>query len=816
MTTRKKLPLNKNELVARSGADPLSQGDQAWYEEDEGGSVSSESLSLADPVVSTDLSDYAPGSTATITADGFEVGGTVQFQVQHAVGSGEDGVWGTLDDVIDTNTGEGHEPWSITDGGAGDLDAEANGSITTTWYVNPDDSAGATFLLTAASAGADGQLGTADDSVATHSFTDSVPGITATGVEVSLDETDGLQNATATPAPAGDANDNDILVTSLPGTFANRLINLGAGTAMDAALSGYTGAPGNTGENAFTFTAAPGGIITDVGFTDSAGAPLNGLNSGLETLDGSDILLYTDSNNNIVLGRVGGPAGAIVFAAYIEETGTPVSGGKLWTVQFQPLKHPDTGNHDDALNLLNKVYVGTSQDLVFSLANAPSGQNLFLMFTTATPTVVDVGGVLRITDPTIIATGKDPANQSTGVNITTGDTINTSQAGGPTTFGTNNQMIVEQEGIRFTFVTGARQNVTIPNLDQNEADVEANIDFTAMFNARSAIFDVVQLQSGKSAVVRVSALNTAAEPGVNFIDGYGNDTAVAITSVIVRNSAGQVIEHSNGSVNDASIVISLSGGVATITGVKAGYKIEYATAQDHNRVLVENGAAVDAKGNNHADFDIGGFKLLQVSTATVEIGSKMIFEDDGPSIAGNAVVVPTLTTDDTEVPDNAGPVSFAGLFTSAFGEDSFKDSDNNDLEDADAIAYALEVSAPGGVDSGLLDTLSGDKVFLFLESGAVVGRVGTDGGLADALGAVAFTISVDANTGEVSLSQSRAIVHDDPQDPEETGASAAGMAAALVKLTATITDGDGDSASATRNIGDAFRFLDDGPAINAN
>ncbi|WP_280379089.1 hypothetical protein [Pseudomonas sp. BN515] len=460
--------------------------------------------------------------------------------------------------------------------------------------------------------------------------------ITTTGSLTILDETAGLQNSTATQSVLEDANDTEILLTALPSLFSNRLTALLAGTATSAALSGYTGAAGNTGSNAFTISAAPGASITDVSFVDSSGAMLNGLDSGLDTLDGTSIFLYTDlSNNNILLGRAGGATGAIVFAAYIEETGTPVSGGKIWTVEYQPLKHPDTTNPDDALNLADKVFIGTSEDLVFSLANAPSGQNLFLMFTTATPTVV--GG--RITDPTIIATGKNPADQSAGANITTGDTINTSQAGGPTTFGTNNQMITEQEGIRFTFVTGARQDVTIPNLDQNEADLESNIDFTAVFNARSASFDVVQLQSGKTAQVKISAFTTAAESGVNFINGYTNDTSVEITNVRVINiSTGQVIENSNGSVNDAGIVITFTAaGVATITGVKAGYKIEYTTSADHNRVLVENGAALNAKGTNHADFDIGGFKLTHVSTATAEIGSKLVFEDDGPSANGTAV-----------------------------------------------------------------------------------------------------------------------------------------------------------------------------------
>ncbi|WP_310650314.1 DUF5801 repeats-in-toxin domain-containing protein [Pseudomonas asiatica] len=708
--------------------------------------------------------------------------------MDHVTDAGADKLWGTPDDVLATSSGEGHTPWYVTDGGAGDLDGEVNGSITTSWYVNPDDSAGATFLLSATAAGADQVFGSADDVRATASFTDSAPIITATGVSVTLDETASLQNGTATPTPTSDADDNDILVASLPSAFSTRLTTLGAGTPAGAALSGYTGAVGNTGSNAFSITPVPGGSITDISFTDSLGAPLNGLDSGLDTLDGVDILLYTDTNNNIVLGRAGGPTGAIIFAGYIEETGSPVSGGKIWTVEYQPLKHPDTSNPDDALNLLNKVFIGTSQDLVFSLANAPSGQNLFLMFTTANPTVVNDGGILRITDPTIIATGKDPADQSSGANITTGDTINTSQAGGPTTFGTNNQMIVEQEGIRFTFVTGARQNVTIPNLDQNEADLEANVDFTAVFNAKSATFDVVQLQSGKSAVVRISAFSTAAEPGVNFVNGYANDASVEITNVRVINIAtGQVVENSDGSVNDPSIVISFASGVATLTGIKAGQKIEYTTTQDHNRVLVENGAAVDAKGNEHADFDIGGFMLRQVSTATAEIGSKMSFEDDGPSISATGTE-PVLTVDETDLTTNATQ-SFAANFTSAFGADG-----------AGTLTYALGVVAGA---SGLVDTATGEAVNLSLNGTVVEGRTAT-GNL------LVFTVSVASN-GSVTLDQLRAIVHPNTSDPDDSKTLTSDN---LVTLTATKTDKDGDSAQATLNIGQNLVFKDDGPSIS--
>ena len=122
-------------------------------------------------IVSTDLLDYAPGSTALITANNFKPGADVTFQVQHVL-AGADDVFGTADDIPDTilnSKGSGHEPWTVKDGGAGDLDGLANGAITTSWYVNPDDSAGATFVLTASGLSPSGVMETASTI-----FTDSV------------------------------------------------------------------------------------------------------------------------------------------------------------------------------------------------------------------------------------------------------------------------------------------------------------------------------------------------------------------------------------------------------------------------------------------------------------------------------------------------------------------------------------------------------------------------------------------------------------------------------------------------------------------
>ena len=63
--------------------------------------------------------------------------------------------------------------------------------------------------------------------------------VTLTGTSVTLDETAGLQNSTATPNVPGDANDDDVAVSTLPPVFSDRLTTLGfnPNTALGAAES---------------------------------------------------------------------------------------------------------------------------------------------------------------------------------------------------------------------------------------------------------------------------------------------------------------------------------------------------------------------------------------------------------------------------------------------------------------------------------------------------------------------------------------------------------------------------------------------------
>lgn len=132
--------------------------------------------------VTTDQADYAPGSIATFTATGVGVGGSVTFDVDHVL-AGDDGIIGTEDDTrADDLSGTG--PFTVTDGGEGDLDGEANGTIVTTWAVNAD-AANQAFVLTAT-----------DESgaTATAAFTDAAPPPDPTGAAAILT----TANSTAT------------------------------------------------------------------------------------------------------------------------------------------------------------------------------------------------------------------------------------------------------------------------------------------------------------------------------------------------------------------------------------------------------------------------------------------------------------------------------------------------------------------------------------------------------------------------------------------------------------------------------------------
>ena len=92
--------------------------------------------------IRTDKADYMPGETASIVGAGFGPGEVVEVQVRHLTGP---------------TGGNGHAPFYVS--------ADAEGGVATTWFVDPDDSLGATFVLSG--------KGSASGAVAEWVFTDA-------------------------------------------------------------------------------------------------------------------------------------------------------------------------------------------------------------------------------------------------------------------------------------------------------------------------------------------------------------------------------------------------------------------------------------------------------------------------------------------------------------------------------------------------------------------------------------------------------------------------------------------------------------------
>ncbi|MFM5205787.1 DUF5801 repeats-in-toxin domain-containing protein [Aeromonas veronii] len=195
--------------------------------------------------------------------------------------------------------------------------------------------------------------------------------------------------------------------------------------------------------------------------------------------------------------------------------------------------------------------------------------------------------------------------------------------------------------------------------------------------------------------------------------------------------------------------------------------------------------------------------------AEYDLSQALYFEDDGPSIEADGQPEGELRVDESALVDADGQptlitsatASYAGVFSALFGADG---------EAAlNPIRYALQLSGEG-IDSGVVDVASGDPVLLFTnpDTGAIEGRLG------DAEGELVFSLAVDGD-GDVTLTQHRAVEHDDASDPDEDGENEPVMLALgdgeYIKLVATAEDGDGDTAEAEYDLSQALYFEDDGP-----
>lgn len=243
-------------------------------------------------------------------------------------------------------------------------------------------------------------------------------------------------------------------------------------------------------------------------------------------------------------------------------------------------------------------------------------------------------------------------------------------------------------------------------------------------------------------------------------------------------------------VNATTVQGQITGGtvvfVATINPATGSVSLDQQRAVEHANPNTQNefvSLAADALVVNVVTHDGDN----DSATNSQPIGDHLQFFDDAPSITATGQA-PTVIDDETALGTN-NSADFSTIFDDDGGEDGTA-----------SITYSLGLGV--GV-SGLSDTETGETINLSAVGTTIEGRTAVGGVLA-------FVISIDGNTGEVTLDQQRALTHPDTTNPNDALQLAS---AGLVTVNAHIVDGDGDFDDASTNIGLSFTFLDDGPQI---
>jgi hypothetical protein len=602
---------------------------------------------------------------------------------------------------------------------------------------------------------------------------------------VTLDESYSLQSS-GTASGAEDNNDNDVSLSLMATEASSFYSRLFTGLSLSATFPTSNG----VAKSASNFISTSGsGTVSNLGFVATAGAALpvygsssSGAASNLTAVDGGAISLFSDSvlGNKMVLGV--DSKNQIVFAIFMQPNETFTSAA-VWMVQFEAISHLITTNPDDAMSLTG-LGVAADATMAFNFNALPSGQNLF--------------GMVGNSATGLVVIGKTPALNSDGTFTNASNTINTSQGGGPTTIGVNNQMFDAGEGAYFTFVNNPVANYlagAVNGLDQNEADDADNIQFGSRLEVNGASVTLSQVQGNEAVSLKITAFN-----GNNSLSGKAFATTgpsgglgtggppITITQIIISDATGPIR-----TIDNPTAV----NGAVTISNLQAGYTIAWKTSGLHDQVLIEG---VTGK------FDIGGFGVNQPSSSVTPL-TGIRFEDDGPDVtlslkSGQEVRVDESRGQNAGENEDAslGRVTVAGsvLFntSAAFGQDGEGSS-----------GYSLVLTLAQGAssaDSGLKDTASNESVMLSKDGNDIVGRISG--------GVEVLRISIDTASGDITLTQYRAMKHGNPADHDEAN-SPLTIAAGLVYAQRAITDGDGDGDQEAADIGPAIKFEDDGPDV---
>ena len=326
-------------------------------------------------------------------------------------------------------------------------------------------------------------------------------------------------------------------------------------------------------------------------------------------------------------------------------------------------------------------------------------------------------------------------------------------------------------------------NYTMQDADGDPSPAKLSITVTGANDGSSV---VTAQATGPDGTVLEHGLTSAPDTSETTTGSFTVSSTDGILNVVIGGTTYTLaqVQGFNGtqSVNTGEGILTLTGYSGTATSGTVSYRYTLSAT-------IDNDSKAGATATEFDDSVVLTVNGLGGTTASDTLVIRIV--DDIPTISVTANES-SLTVDETVLATNAS-ASFAGNFTPVFGADG-----------AGAVSYTLGVNAGA---TGLVDTVTGLAVNLYVISGQVVGSTATLVGNVN-LGNTVFTVSVNGS-GVVTLDQMRAVVHPttDPDEPKSLSADN------LVTLTATITDGDGDTANAVLNIGQNITFKDDGPSF---
>ena len=229
-----------------------------------------------------------------------------------------------------------------------------------------------------------------------------------------------------------------------------------------------------------------------------------------------------------------------------------------------------------------------------------------------------------------------------------------------------------------------------------------------------------------------------------------------------------------------------------------------------------NGALLDIS-NRKATISIeepGGFDLLKIYTDDgtdnrTPVNSNFTLKNVEILEYQDFAIPKTLIVDESPLPDGGDGVDsitedFSSFFKAVADEDYGADGPGS-------VGYSLSLTGDD-LSTGLFalgsDGNPGIEIVLIQDGQEIKGVVEST---------VYFKLTIDPSSGEIEFAQLKNVYHPDSTDPDD--AVALGIADGTLELIQTVTDGDGDTASASINLLGpnsvaTFVIEDDGPSLS--